>query len=193
MTAADGSSTPMPASGSPSDAPKNRRIDRIREASYVEGLHDLGLDELRARRDECLVEREHLSMLRRLVQGRAEILQAEVRARDASGDHAPLIESLAQILAPDDHPTTSRGEAVRVSMPEDEMLLARRRAERLVNDASLSNPSALDDAALADAIARLADEEQQVSTARSDVIRALDALQDELKRRYRDDPTLALR
>jgi len=73
------------------------------------------------------------------------------------------------------------------------MLLARRRAERLVNDATLSNPSALDDAALADAITQLADEEQQVSAARADVIRVLDTLQDELKRRYRDDPTLALR
>jgi hypothetical protein len=179
--------------GSPLDTPKNRRIDRIREASYVEGLPDLELDELRARRDACLLEREHLSMLRRLVQGRAEILEAEVRARDDSSDRSALIDSLAQILAAEDHPTTSRGEAVRVSLPDDEMLLARRRAERLVNDATLSDPSALDDAALADVISRLADEERQVSAARADVIRALDALQDELKRRYRDDPTLALR
>ena len=184
MTAAEGSSI---------DTPKNRRIDRIRETSYVEGLGDLGLDDLRARRDECLVEREHLSMLRRLVQGRAEILQAEVNGRDATGDRSALVESLAQILAGDDHPTSSRGEAVRVSLPDDEMLLARRRAERLVNDATLSDPSALDDDALADVIERLADEERQVSSARADVIRALDALQDELKRRYRDDPTLALR
>jgi hypothetical protein len=184
MTAAEGSST---------DTPKNRRIDRIREASYVDGLTGLDLDEVRARRDECLLEREHLSMLRRMVQGRAEILQAELTSRDTDGDHASLVESLAKILAGDDHPTSSRGEAVRVSLPEHEMLLARRRAERLVNDATLSNPSALDDAALTDAITTLADEERQVSAARADVIRVLDTLQDELKRRYRDDPTLALR
>ena len=83
MTAAEGSSI---------DTPKNRRIDRIREPSYVEGLTELDLDDLRARRDECLVEREHLSMLRRLVQGRAEILQAEVNARGASGDRGALVE-----------------------------------------------------------------------------------------------------
>jgi hypothetical protein len=181
------------AEGSASDTPKNRRIDRIREPSYVAGLDQLDLDEVRTRRDECLVEREHLSMLRRLVQGRAEILQAELGSRDQSGDHASLVESLARILAPDDHPMSSRGEAVRVTLPEDETLQARRRAERLVNDATLSNPSALDDDELADAITALADEEQRVSTARAEVIRALDALQDELKRRYRDDPTLALR
>jgi hypothetical protein len=39
----------------------------------------------------------------------------------------------------------------------------------------------------------LSEEERQVSDARGDVIRVLDALQDELKRRYKDDPSLALR
>lgn len=184
MTAAGGSST---------DTPKNRRIDRIRDASYVDGLRELALDELRARRDECLIEREHLSMLRRLVQGRAEILQAELERRGSGDETARLVESLAGILAPDEHATTSRGEAVRVSLPQDEMLLARRRAERLVSDATLSNPSALDDEALSATIEALAVEERDVSHARNDVIRALDALQDELKQRYRDDPTLALR
>jgi hypothetical protein len=177
----------------PAATPKNRRIDRIREPAFVDGLAELELDELRIRRDECLVEREHLSMLRRLLQGRAEILQAELTTRDDAGETASLVESLAKILAADDHPTTSRGEAVRVSLPEEEMLLARRRAERLANDVSLSNPSELDDAALAEAIGRLASEEQHVSEARADVIRVLDVLQDELKRRYRDDPSLALR
>jgi hypothetical protein len=39
----------------------------------------------------------------------------------------------------------------------------------------------------------LAREERHVSDARRDVIGALDELQDELKRRYKDDPSLALR
>ena len=50
----------------------NRRIDRIREDVFVRDLDGLSLDDLRARRDECLAEREYLSLLRRLVQGRAE-------------------------------------------------------------------------------------------------------------------------
>jgi hypothetical protein len=36
-------------------------------------------------------------------------------------------------------------------------------------------------------------EEREVSAARRDVIRVLDTVQDELKRRYKDDPSLALR
>jgi hypothetical protein len=76
----------------------NRRIDRILEPTFVEGLDALPLDELRARRDECLAEREYLSLLRRLVQGRAEILRAEVDRR-GGGDDAPIVERLSTILS----------------------------------------------------------------------------------------------
>lgn len=170
--------------------PANRRIDRIREPSYLEGIDAMTLDEVRARRDECMAEREYLSLLRRLVQGRAEILKAELASR-GTDDHRPLVERLSEILASDE-PTTSRGEAMHVTLPEEEMLLARRRIERLVADAGISDPTELDDARLEEAIEVLSAEEREVSTRRGDVLRVLDALQDELKRRYKEDPSLAL-
>jgi hypothetical protein len=184
-----------PQGGRPEAGPQgqqNRRIDRIRDDGFLAGLAALPIDELRRRRDECLAEREYLSMLRRLVQGRAEILQAELTSR-GTDNAGPLIDRLASILTADDHPVSSRGEAVRVALPEDDALLARRRVERLVGDAALSDPQSLDDSTLGEVIEALVSEEHEVSGARGDVIRALDALQDELKRRYGDDPTLALR
>ena len=54
------------------------------------------------------------------------------------------------------------------------MLLARRRIERLVADAGLSDPTELDDAQLADAVGLLADEEREVSDRRTEVLRVLD-------------------
>lgn len=170
--------------------PANRRIDRIRDPSFLDGLDDLSLDDVRSRRDECMAEREYLSLLRRLVQGRAEILKAEVAGR-GSEDQTPLVDRLSDILA-SDQPVTSRGEAMRVSVPEEEMLLARRRIERLVADAGISDPSELDDVRLGEAIEVLAAEEREVSAQRADVLHVLDALQDELKRRYKEDPSLAL-
>jgi hypothetical protein len=170
----------------------HRRIDRIRDQAYVESIDALSLDDLRTRRDECLAEREYLSLLRRLVQGRAEILRAELDARGSDEDKGPLIDRLSQILAGDERQSPARGEAVKIGLPEEEMLLARRRIERLVADAGISDPSALDDTNLAGAVELLAAEEREVSTARSAVIRVLDTLQDELKRRYREDPTLVL-
>ncbi|HJS27489.1 MAG TPA: aerial mycelium formation protein [Actinomycetota bacterium] len=168
----------------------SRRIDRIRRPDFVEGLSQLPLDELRRRRDDCFAEREYLSLLRRLVQGRAEILRAEVERR-GRGEEGSLVGALSTILAGDTQ-GPSRGEAVKVGLPEEEMLLARRRVERLVADAGLSDPGALDDARLADAVELLVGEERDVSEARAEVLRAMDTIQDELKRRYRDDPSLVL-
>jgi hypothetical protein len=170
--------------------PGHRRIDRIRDPSYLEGIESMTLEDVRARRDESMAEREYLSLLRRLVQGRAEILKAEVAAR-AADDHRPLVDRLSEILSSDE-PAASRGEAMHISLPEEEMLLARRRIERLVADADISDPSELDDARLREAVEVLAGEEREVSAQRGDVHRVLDALQDELKRRYKEDPSLAL-
>jgi anti-sigma-K factor RsiG len=183
--------------GDVSEQNGNRRIDRVRDPAYLEGLADLALDDVRARRDECLAEREYLSLLRRLVQGRAEILKAELDTRgggDPGGAQGPLVDRLGAILAGDETRTAgSRGEALKIGVPEEEMLLARRRVERLVADAGLSDPAALDDQQLDAAVERLLGEEQTVSQARSAVIVILDTLQDELKRRYKEDPTQALR
>ena len=59
-------------------------------------------------------------------------------------------------------------------------------------DAGLSDPGSLDDERLNAAVELLAQEEREVSASRSTVLHALDALQDELKRRYKDDPSLVL-
>ena len=173
--------------------PHDRRIDRVLEPSFAEGLSELALEELRTRRDDALAEREYLSMLRRLLQGRAEILRAELDARVSDGSTTPLVDRLTEILAADEHSVSSRGEYVRIEVPEEEMLLARRRVERLANDAGISDPTELGDQELAAAIETLAAEEAGVSGSRRQVIAVLDRLQDELKRRYKEDPTLALR
>ncbi len=169
----------------------SRRIDRILRPEYVEGLEDLSLDELRARRDECLDEREYLSLLRRLVQGRAEILKAEIERRGGGGQEGSLVERLSKILSAEGQ-TSSRGEAVKVGVPEEEMLQARRRVERLVADAGISDPTVLDDDQLSAAVDILEAEEREVSRNRSAAIEVLNQLQDELKRRYKEDPSLVL-
>ncbi|HEY6566667.1 MAG TPA: aerial mycelium formation protein [Actinomycetota bacterium] len=173
--------------------PANRRIDRVRDPAYMEGLSALPLDDLRERRDECLAEREYLSLLRRLVQGRAEILQAELTSRGDEIDRGPLVDRLNEILGSEERQGPGRGEAVRIGVPEDEMMLARRRVERLVADAGISDPGSLNDEDLASAVELLTAEEHSVSDARGAVIAALDTVQAELKRRYKDDPSLALR
>ncbi len=168
-----------------------RRIDRVNRPEFVEGIGDLDLSELRERRDECRQELEHLSMLRRYVQGRAEILKGELARRQGDGG-GTLLENLAEILAAEDRPSDSRGGAMRLHVPDDEMLLARRRVEKLVADTGVTDPTSLSDVEINEAVENLKSEERVVSADRAQVIDVLNLLQDELKRRFKDDPASVL-
>jgi hypothetical protein len=162
-----------------------RRIDRVLAPEFADGIQEIDLDELRRRRDLSRAELEYLSYLRRLVQGRRDILQHELERRQRGGDSESLINQLAAILA--DAPVgSSRGEAFTLSIPDEEITLARRRVERLVSDARLSDFQALSEEELVDAIAGLDEEERNVSDLRTGVIAVHDSLQAELVRRYRE-------
>jgi hypothetical protein len=67
-------------------------------------------------------------------------------------------------------------------------------AERIADAATggplVSELDSLDDAALEHALDALADEERSISVDRVAVLRVHDRLQEELKRRYREDPSV---
>lgn len=176
----------------PSLAVGDRRIDRILDPTFIEGLEGLSLEALRERRDVAMAEREYLSLLRRLLQGRMEIIGAELETRAGDGEVAPVVERLPEILGSDEAAGESRGEAVRVGIPDEELALARRSVEMLVADAGVSDPTSLQGGELAEAIERFTREEREVSSSRRAVIEVLDRVLVELKRRYKDDPSLAL-
>src|SRR3954447_8491915 len=169
----------------------NRRLDRITAPGFTDGLQDLSLADLRARRDECLAEREHLSLLRRLVQGRRDIVRAEVERRRTGGDPSTLVDHVAHAMS-HDSAGSFPGEAVRLLVPPEEMTLARRRVEALVADSALSDPRTLSDEDLADAMQGLEAEERTVSADRKTVLGIHDVLQEELKRRFKENPAEAL-
>ena len=169
-----------------------RRIDRILEPAFARDLSSLELSEVKRRRDEALAEREYQSLLRRLVQGRLDIVRAEQGRRAAGDEEGSLVERLVSTLSSEASAGSSRGEALRLSVPPDEMTLARRRVEGLVADTNISDPRSLSDEELTEVSAKLEEEEHKVSSDRAAVIKVHDLLQDELKRRYKKDPTEAL-
>ena len=123
----------------------------------------MAVEELKRRRDDALAEREYLSLLRRMVHGRLDILRLEARRRTEGGEGS-LVDQLTEVLSESER-GTSRGEALRVAVPEASMSAARRRVERLVGDTTISDPSALSDKELERAERRLAEEERMVSKA----------------------------
>lgn len=162
-----------------------RRIDRVLDPDFIQGLEALEMEELRRRRDLCRAEREYLSLVRRLLQGRRDILQAELERRRTGNRTGSIVDQLAATLA-DAAVGPSRGEAPVVTIPEEELTLARRRIERLLSDARLSDLDGMSDEELETAVSRIDEEERAISEARGRVFAVHDALQEELKGRWRE-------
>ena len=162
-----------------------RRIDRVLDPAFVEGVDRLGLPELRARREEAEAEEADVSYLRRLLQGRLDILRAELVRRSATDeqDVAGLLAGLPAILSDDSPGTFSAVPRVKVPSRAGEH---RRRVERLVSDETIARLPELDVEELTRAVEVLSAEEEKVSTHRRTVQRVVDVLRGELARRYRD-------
>ena len=161
-----------------------RRIDHVLGEGFAEGLSEMDMEEVRRRRDLSRGELEYLSLVRRLLQGRRDILRDELDRRRTGGPKPSVVERVVAVLAEGTR-GPSRGEAPVVPMPDDEIAMARRRVERLLGDSALSDLDALGDEELQVAVTRMEEEERGVSDTRSRVITVHDALQDEMKRRLR--------
>jgi hypothetical protein len=164
---------------------RHRRIDRVLADDYLEGLATLPLEKLRELRHEAEQEEVDLSYLRRVLQGRLDILRAELARR--SGGGGDLVDSLAQILTDDNGGTPSpRGLGRHATMEPSRADSHRRHVEQLIADVDLSNPEAHDDTSLQRVLETLEREEQDVSDKRRQVQSVMDACTAEITRRYRD-------
>jgi hypothetical protein len=161
-----------------------RRIDELMAPGFTDDLGSLETDEIRRRRDLAQAELEYVSFLRRLVQGRRDILRDELDRRRTDGAPQDVVERVVSVLSEGTR-GASGGRAPTVPLPEDEIAMARRRVEKLVGDTELSDLRTLSDERLEAAIGKLEEEERGVSDARSRVIEVHDALQEEMKRRLK--------
>src|SRR5664279_5435863 len=82
-------------------AQHQRRIDRVLGSDYLTGLAGQSLDAVREMERECAEIETELSYIRRLAQGRIDIIEAEVDRRAAGGSLGDLIAALPKILAYD--------------------------------------------------------------------------------------------
>ncbi|MFJ4828101.1 ABC transporter substrate-binding protein [Streptomyces bacillaris] len=151
------------------------------------GFGGLRLPELRTLRREAQRDEADLSYVRRLVQGRIDILRAELtRRRDprAPVPETPVVDRLSEILAdaPSRHRTSARHVTLTTPRGDEFRQLA---AENLA-EVELSDLAARTDEELHDAMGRLVRYEQQVSRRRHELQRTTDDCSAEIARRYRD-------
>jgi hypothetical protein len=162
----------------PSDAPEH-------------DLTALSLPELRALRREAQRDEADLSYLRRLLQGRIDILRAELTRRTPAGSasvaappEASVVERLAEILL--DAPARHRSSARHVTLGTPQGEEYRRLAAEMLAEVELSDLDARTDLELNTARGRLVRYEQQVSRRRQRLQRTADDCSAEIARRYRE-------
>lgn len=157
-------------------------------------LSRLRLPELRGLRRDAQQDEADLSYVRRLLQGRIDILRAELARRggaaeaesvESSGGRASaLVDRLSEILA--DAPARQRSSArhVTVGTPHGEEY--RRLAAEMLAEVELSDLGARTDDELGTGLARLVRYERQVSARRRRLQRTADDCSAEIARRYRE-------
>jgi hypothetical protein len=163
--------------------PGNRRIDRVLAEDYLSGLASASLEDVRGLRQDAEQEEVDLSYIRRMVQGRIDIVRAELARR--GGEGGKLVDQLPGILA-DEPRAPARGLGRHTTLEPTRADEHRRYVERLVADVDLSDVSARSDDELRRALETLAVEEQALSGKRREVQQVMDACSAEITRRYRD-------
>ena len=158
-------------------------LDRILAPGYVEGLEGLDLDEVRARRAECQEVETGLSLVRRLAQGRLDIVAAEqARRAGASAGTGPSEDTASEDAASEDAGVGRLSQLLApAELPED--LAAE--VDAALPPVRLAQLATLADDELAATAERLGELEREVSERRRRLFERVDALQAELTRRYR--------
>jgi len=160
-----------------------RRVDRVLDPAFVEGLADISMVELRARRKEAEQEEVDLSYLRRMLHGRMDIVQAELARRESSED-VSVVDSLVAILS--DGPRSTFGSGRHATATPSRVSERRRGVEVAIGDAEASDIEARSIGELVLVLEMLRGHESVVSQTRREVQTVMDTLSAELAGRYRD-------
>jgi hypothetical protein len=164
-------------------------LARVLEPGYLEGIETVPIDQVRARRAECQLLENALSYVRRVAQGRLDLVGAELARRRAGGDPSDvreLIGQLPDILA--DRVYASGGGAARPPQAlsnEDHATAYVAEVDAIFSPAAAEALAQVHDDDLERVRGRLEDYERATSGNRHAVHRVIDALQAEIARRYR--------
>ena len=164
-------------------------LDRVTADGYLAGLSSRPIEAVRAMRAECQALENTLSYVRRVAQGRLDIVGAELARRRAGGDPADLSELIGQlpdILADRTRPSGALGARPPLDLFADAIDDEHsREVDAIFNPADAGTLTALDDPHLEEVREQLASYEHLTSARRQQLHTLIDALQAEITRRYR--------
>jgi len=162
--------------------------DRLLGDHFLDGLSELPLDAVRARRAECVEVETGLSYLRRMVQGPLDLVRREQARRaggEAPSDLSTVVDELPDVLADATRPGGNGRLSQTLEPTEIDPVLAAELAATTGGEV-LSRLGDEDDDALEALVEKLTELERRISEQRRAYFTQIDALQAEITRRYRD-------
>jgi hypothetical protein len=161
-------------------------LERILSPAYLESIQDASLEQVRAKRAECQRVEVKLSYVRRLAQGRLDIVHAEMERRSGSQseDLAELVEHLTDVLS-DRVRAPGTGRLPQLLAPDVESGDVTAELDAIAGVGRLGDLRSLGDQDLSGIAEQLSQLETRVSASRRALHERIDALQDEIVGRYK--------
>lgn len=170
-------------------------IEQLEALLAPESLNGLGsqpITDLRTLRIRCSEAEGDVSLVRRLAQGRLDIVGHDVRRRagdpSSATDVSGLLFDMPDILSEEQRSSSAipGSRPIDVSGPGEVASLLTLELDKAVSPSQLSDVQSLSDSAVREIFEQLRSNELELSTLRRRLHERIDAIQSEIARRYRD-------
>lgn len=162
-------------------------LTRVLAEDFLHDLPTQDAEAVRSLRAQSLAVEQKLSYLRRLVQGRLDIVSAELDRRASggtAGDLSDLVEQLPHILADRSRPPGPGRMPTNLQPPDDPGLTAE--LDAISGPHALGSLADMSEGDLRNVSGRLRDLERRVSAQRQAVFDVIDVVQKELTSRFQE-------
>ena len=163
----------------------NLALARVLAPEYLDGLEQMPLSELRARKMDCAEVEWAVSCLRKMVQGRLDIVLAELqrRADGGEGDLSDLVDQLPEILS--ERGRGSGGRMLPFIAPDVNYRRLTAELDRIIDADKVGALTQMNDDEVRAIVDGLVEYEHRVSAGRRALHERLDTIQAEIVRRYK--------
>ncbi len=162
---------------------QRRRIDKVLDPSYVQALDHESPGDIRSKLRDAREEEDAVSYVRRNLHGKFAVLADELDARKGGRGTSHSVEALAAVLGSNGSKT--RGARLGVGL-RAAAVAGRRDAERVLSEADLSQLSNFSEEQIESLLNKVDEAEKELSEVRGRLHGVIDALEDELARRYKE-------
>jgi hypothetical protein len=162
-------------------------LGRVLDPHYLDGLSERPLDEVRGMRAECEQIETAVSFLRRMAQGRLDLIHAYLdrRARSEINDMKAFIDDLPSIMAAGPPPRSGPARIFGSRLPDahpDDLAVE---LDAVLGAEKMTELESLDDSQLESIADELAEMERRISRQRRLLHEEIDVIQAEIVSRYK--------